>query len=289
MALDARGAGGAAVCSSFLSVYLPINRIPPKYPRTREGVYAFPNHIRRSRREWTYIYSVKIFGFSSNSTPVTERVPRRAPKLLIYDAADRFERRLGLAPEHKRAIDLHSGLLTVIKIDNADNVIFARPTPDRVNQFAERSLWPKQVFASTHGQALNYFAFSDDALGPVFDRMVQEGASIVRDIQADRRHGPMSFLTRGPSYLLIEIVQSTYPREQLVKQIGDQGNGRNLSSAPCPQSERFHHNFLTSGRRPFKIATYATCSEPVDESPEVRIGAVSRRSAIGRRSPNSYR
>ncbi len=53
-----------------------------------------------------------------------------------------FENYLGLKPVHERAVDFFGVRLNIVKVDNVDIVIFARPTPDKDNQFAARELWP---------------------------------------------------------------------------------------------------------------------------------------------------
>lgn len=118
-----------------------------------------------------------------------------------------FESHLGLKPVHAQAIDFFGVMLNVVRVDNVDIVIFARPTPDRDNQFAAKELWPAAGFRPTDGHVINHLAFSYSNLEPVFGRISKAGVPIVRGLKVDPRHGHKSFFARGPDGLLLEIVQ----------------------------------------------------------------------------------
>lgn len=131
--------------------------------------------------------------------------------LLVSDinaATDWFKTHLGLAPQHERAILFYGVMLNVISVDNVDIVLFARPTPDRYNQFAARKLWPSDGFKPTEGRVINHIAFSYAKAQPALDRMTADGVTIVEGLRKDPRQGHKSFLVRGPDNLLIEIVES---------------------------------------------------------------------------------
>lgn len=130
--------------------------------------------------------------------------------LLVSDieaATAWFKTHLGLEALHARAIDFHGVLLNIVRVDNVDIVLFARPTPDRDNQFAAEELWPADGFKPTEGRAVDHLAFSYRALEPVLARMTAAGLSVVRSLSTDRRHGHRSFFVRGPDGLLVEIVE----------------------------------------------------------------------------------
>lgn len=118
-----------------------------------------------------------------------------------------FESHLGLKPQHESAVEFYGVLLNVVRVDNVDIVIFARPTPDNGNQFAAKELWPEDGFRPTEGSAINHLAFSYVDAGSALTRIKNAGVSIVQELEIDPRHGHTSFYVRGPDGLLIEIVE----------------------------------------------------------------------------------
>ncbi|MBB3236840.1 VOC family protein [Phyllobacterium endophyticum] len=112
-----------------------------------------------------------------------------------------------MKPQHERAVEFFGVLLNVVRVDNVDIVIFARPTPDNGNQFAGKELWPEDGFRPTEGSVINHLAFSYVAAGSALTRIKNAGVPIVQELQIDPRHGHTSFYVRGPDGLLIEIVE----------------------------------------------------------------------------------
>ncbi len=60
----------------------------------------------------------------------------------------------------------------------------------------------------TDGSAIDHLAFSYTDIDPVFERMEEAGAEIVRPIRFSQEHGHRSFFARAPDGLLVEIVEA---------------------------------------------------------------------------------
>lgn len=119
-----------------------------------------------------------------------------------------FQTFLGLAPDHKVALDFFGVLMNNIRVDNVHIVIFGRPIPDKGNQFASKDLWPVDGFKPTDDRAVGHIAFSYTNIARALERMKASGVTIVRGIQIDAKFGHKSFFVRGPDNLLIEIVEA---------------------------------------------------------------------------------
>lgn len=100
---------------------------------------------------------------------------------------------------------------TVLAVGNI-NMIFTQiagpGAPNRPVWYPEAQ-YPEDVdLRPTDGTAIDHIAFSYPELDPVFARMTGAGVEIVRPIQVDPTHGHRSFFVRGPSGLLVEIVEA---------------------------------------------------------------------------------
>jgi catechol 2,3-dioxygenase-like lactoylglutathione lyase family enzyme len=118
-----------------------------------------------------------------------------------------FKEYLGLTPTFAKAVSFLGLLLNIIRVDNVNIIIFAKPAPDIQIEALPEEVWPKEGFKITDGTAIDHIGFSYESIGPVFQRMRSSGVPIVRGMQTNPKHGLTGFFVRGPDGLLIEIVK----------------------------------------------------------------------------------
>ena len=118
-----------------------------------------------------------------------------------------FKDHLGLTPFFEKAISFYGMLLNIIRVDNVNIIIFAKPSPDAEIAALPNEVWPKEGFKATEGTAIDHIGFSYASIEPILTRMKSSGLLIVRDIKTDTKHGLTGFFVRGPDSLLIEIVK----------------------------------------------------------------------------------
>ena len=118
-----------------------------------------------------------------------------------------FKEHLGLTPYFEKAIIFYGMLLNIIRVDNVNIIIFAKPSPDVQIAALPNEVWPKEGFKVTDGTAIDHIGFSYESIEPVLKKMKSSGLQIVKDIKTDSKHGLTSFFVRGPDKLLIEIVK----------------------------------------------------------------------------------
>ena len=112
-----------------------------------------------------------------------------------------FKENLGLQTIFNEAISWHGLLINIIRVDNVNIIVFAKPTPE-----TEVEWWPKESFKPTDGTSIDHIGFSYEKIEPIFEKLKSSRIEIVREIRLNPVHGLSSFFIRGPDNILIEIV-----------------------------------------------------------------------------------
>lgn len=124
----------------------------------------------------------------------------------IKATTDWFEKNLSLKPIYKEALEWHGLLLNIIRVDNVNIIIFAKPMPETEIPSLTKDIWPKEGFKTTEETAIDHIAFSYETIEPVIDRLKSSRVEIVQEIKLNPIHGLRSFFIRGPDKILVEIV-----------------------------------------------------------------------------------
>lgn len=96
--------------------------------------------------------------------------------------------------------------INVIPCDNVTIIVFGKPDIEPSPPWWREP--PLKQIQPTQGRPIDHIAFSYPKIEPVFERMKQAGATIVKSIATDERLKLKSFSVLGPENVLIEIVEA---------------------------------------------------------------------------------
>ncbi len=171
--------------------------------RTREGIEVETpiSSLRGSDENYMYFWGpdgevIEVYTGSRNHRFEHIHLLANDPQA----TARWFERHLGMEPR--------GSANQVLRVDNINVIIWQAQDPDE-----ERPYWyPPSVdrdLGVTDGSAIDHLAFSYTDTDPVFERMEEAGAEIVRPIRFSQEHGHRSFRSRRSQ---VRILSGALPK-----------------------------------------------------------------------------